>query len=246
MNRVRFDKSPLIEVVFQLRFPTILSIEQSIPSDFQQRIIEKYPFFSQKNEEIKQILPDGSQKVVSTVRNYEFLSIDQGTKINLTSSFLAVSTKQYSVWEDFLVVIKEIVTVFESIYNPPFYIREGLRYIDVITKSKWGLERRKWNELLTANVLGVLADNEEAFNYQVEAEYKCMDGVTITHNRFGLVHVDQQTELSFLIDCDYFKNGITKTTEWESLSKTLHNSSENFIRTIVTDVLFTAMEPHEI
>ena len=246
MKRVRFDKSPLIEVIFQLRFPTILSIEQSIPSAFQQQIISKYPFFSQKNEEIKQILPDGTQKVISTNRNYEFLSIDKGTKINLTCSFLAISTRQYSVWENFSSVIDEIVTAFERVYNPPFYVRVGLRYINVITKSKWGLEQRKWNELLTPDVLGVLANNEKASNYQVEAEYLCKDGITLTHNRFGLVHVDQQAELSFMIDCDYFKNGITQTTEWKDISIILHDSSENFIRTIVSDVLFFAMEPQEI
>ncbi len=246
MPRVKFEKSSLIEVIFQLRFPTILSIEQSIPSAFQQRIIEKYPFFSQKNEEIKQILPDGTQKTISTNRNYEFLSIDKGTKINLTCSFLAISTRQYSVWEAFYSVITEIVDAFESIYRPPFYVRVGLRYINVITKSKWGLEHRKWNELLTPDVLGVLADNEDASNYQVEAEYKCKDGLTLTHKHFGLVHVDQQSELSFLIDCDYFKNGITKTTEWRGTSICLHDSSENFILTIITDVLHSAMEPHEI
>ncbi len=246
MARVKFTNPPLIEVVFQLRFPTILSIEQNIPTDFQQRIIGNFPYFSQKTEEIKQILPDGTQKIISTNHNYEFLSRDKGTKINLTYSFLAISTRRYTVWEAFSSVIDEIVLAFEATYNPPFYVRIGLRYIDVITKSKWGLEQRKWSELLSANVLGVLANNEDASNYQVEAEYKCKDGITLTHNHFGLVHVEQQQELSFMIDCDYFRNGIINTTDWRGISNELHDNSENFINTIVSDVLYTAMGPQKI
>jgi hypothetical protein len=38
-SRVVYRRAPLIEVVCQLRFPTLLSIESKPPADFQERII---------------------------------------------------------------------------------------------------------------------------------------------------------------------------------------------------------------
>lgn len=55
-KRVRYQKSPLVEVVFQLRFPTILIINSNQPVDFQERIRERYPFFEEQTEEQGDIL----------------------------------------------------------------------------------------------------------------------------------------------------------------------------------------------
>ena len=41
MDRVIFQNNPLIEVILQFRFPTILSINSNEPVDFQEAIIAK-------------------------------------------------------------------------------------------------------------------------------------------------------------------------------------------------------------
>ena len=51
--RVIYDKAPLSRVICQLRFPSVLKIESSIPADFQERIRGRFPVFEKSN----QILP---------------------------------------------------------------------------------------------------------------------------------------------------------------------------------------------
>ena len=46
-KRVRYEKSPLVEVIFQLRFPTILSINAVQPVEFQELIRKEFPFYEE-------------------------------------------------------------------------------------------------------------------------------------------------------------------------------------------------------
>jgi uncharacterized protein (TIGR04255 family) len=50
MARVKYLKSTLREVVFQVRFPKILKLTEETPSAFQERIMADYPIYNvQKN-----------------------------------------------------------------------------------------------------------------------------------------------------------------------------------------------------
>ncbi|GDX40579.1 hypothetical protein LBMAG21_08710 [Armatimonadota bacterium] len=50
-NRGIYAKNPLVEVVCQLRFPPILSINQSNLADFQSHIRDVYPLYSTSGSE---------------------------------------------------------------------------------------------------------------------------------------------------------------------------------------------------
>ena len=77
-KRVRYQKSPLVEVIFQLRFPTILSINAKQPMEFQDKIREKYPFYQEGDEQQNEMIigPDGNpvQIKTSSAKNYAFIS----------------------------------------------------------------------------------------------------------------------------------------------------------------------------
>lgn len=100
LKRVKYNNTPLIEVIFQLQFPTILSINSSQPVGFQDRIREQYPFYEEGIEQQNELLiaPNGDPTQVkrSQTKNYCFISTDHTYKINLTSSFIAISTVSYT------------------------------------------------------------------------------------------------------------------------------------------------------
>ena len=140
LKRVRYEKSPLVEVIFQLRFPTILSINSNRPFGFQEKIRERYPFFEDQLEEFGDVVVNPQLKAASMrktgeSKNYAFISADNLTKINLTPSFIAISTMAYTQWEEFKKHIEFVIPIFEAEYHPSFYIRVGLRYVDAITRS---------------------------------------------------------------------------------------------------------------
>ena len=79
-----------------------------------------------------------------------------------------------------------------------------------------------------------------------EAEYKNADGKSFTKTHFELVHVNDNPELSLLIDCDYFTSEMTKKEELMDMANILHINSSNFIGKAITEELSIAMEPIEI
>ena len=56
-KRVSYKKSPLQEVICQVRFPPILSIDVDVPALFQDTIRKDYPYFNDK-EEIQIKIPE--------------------------------------------------------------------------------------------------------------------------------------------------------------------------------------------
>ena len=95
--RTHYAKAPVHEVICQLRFPTILSINQADPAEFQDRIRAVLPQYVKREEHPA---PKPGQNA-ETVNNYHFLSADGKWKLNLTRDFIALSTLAYPGWEAF-------------------------------------------------------------------------------------------------------------------------------------------------
>ena len=50
-SRYSYVNSPLIEVICQLRFPTILSIGSTDPAQFQEAVREEFPRYAARQEQ---------------------------------------------------------------------------------------------------------------------------------------------------------------------------------------------------
>ena len=69
------------------------------------------------------------------VTNYNFISADGLWKLNLTSTFIALSTLRYQRWEDFATRLDRPLAQFIQIYQPAFFERIGLRYVNAFSWS---------------------------------------------------------------------------------------------------------------
>lgn len=249
LERVKYRKSALREVIFQVRFPSILRIDAEAPVEFQELVRQHFPLYTDKrNEAIVSI--NGQEKSISKNHNHEFVSADGKSKVNLTNSFVALSTLDYDRWEVFREQCETIVGHFIKVYYPAMIQRIGLRYKDLITRSRWNLLDVPWKELVKEDALGIVGKlPEDSINrYVLDLEIKGEDNVN-EHRHFEIVRDAQSqnlSEKSFLIDCDYFSQGIIKTDSILSTAEELHNHSSSFIRSIITETLDTAMEPERI
>lgn len=245
-KRIKYQRSPLVEVICQLRFPTILSLNTNEPVEFQELIRQEFPLYNCRNEKKSEVLQNQEVRVSSN-RVYEFIAASTRTKITITSSFIAFSTLEYDVWEKFREVILSVLTKFECVYRVPFYTRTGLRYKDIITKGVYGLSDKKWSELIKPNVIGIAAEIEDdrMMGFRLDTEYKQTDN-TYTHNMFSFVHHNGLLELSLLLDCDYYCKDIHDGSAVPVLIDTLHSHSSNFISYSITKLLEDAMQPVEI
>ena len=165
-ERMIYARRQLVEVICQLRFPEILSIDASEPAAFQDRIRREYPQYEKKIEQLPPQMVNGKPVPQGTVNNYQFVSAEGQWKISLTKGFIALSTYGYTRWEEFAQRLDRILAVFIETYHPSWFTRVGLRYVNAFRRAPLGLEDCLWKELITPGFLGLMGDEdaqEQAF-----------------------------------------------------------------------------------
>lgn len=256
MERVIYKKNPIIEVIVQFKFPKILALNKNDPVDFQEAIKEEYPIYQLTLENQQEISFSFGQDNVPVpsiiqrqpVRNHNFISQDGQYKINLTSSFISISTLGYTRWEDLQAHFDTPLRKFVEIYMPSFYERIGLRYIDAFSREKLNLEDKKWNELITQPWVGACSSTEESkiINSGLDVEYLLDNDISRGKIHAGIGNVNNEPEKVFVIDSDFIHIHNTPIDNASEVLNYLHNNAKQFIRSAITDTLHFAMEPEKV
>ena len=250
-DRYQYVRSPLVEVICQLRFPDILSIGAKAPVDFQEAIRQEFPRFSKAQERLapKRVMVDGVPKMVQPepITNYNFVSEDSLWKLNLTQNFIALSTLRYQRWEDFAQRLDRPLAQFIQIYHPTFFERVGLRYINAFSRRALGLEGTPWSDLIQPAFLGVMAEPD----VDERAVGKCSLDVNLAleEGRRMKVHAGpsllssqkQDPEVKFILDGDFSAAGNIAPDKVASGLEDLHYHAVRLFRGALTSELHTAM-----
>lgn len=254
-KRVIYQKNPLIEVILQIKFPTILAINAKEPVDFQDAIRQEYPIYQLALESEQEIsIPIGGDFLIPSIvqkqqnKNHSFISEDGQYKINLASGFLSLSTLKYTRWEDFLKHFETPFKKFIEIYSPPFFERIGLRYIDSFSRTQLNLNDKSWKDLIQPTWLGAISflQEDNVITSGVDAEYLLDDKISRARIHAGLGNVNNNPEQVFIIDSDFMHINNIKTIDFSNIVDYLHGNAGKFIRSAITDVLHNAMLPGDL
>lgn len=256
IKRVRFKKKPLVETVCQLRFPPILRIDTEIPSAFQENIRKLFPIYNETTEiQTKVNLPNPDlQNVISnpitqtsTNKNHIFLSEDSTSRINLTRNFIALTDNNYDTWEAFYNTFRIIISHFETEYKPQFYSRIGLRYINVIVRSKIGLDPlHPWSNLIEKPFLGLLSSDweDQVGTFENTTEIRLQDKCMTTVKSLLVKDPnDLNNEICFMLDFDLYKAERTDLNKVEEVLNYLHNESTIIVYKAIKDKLYNFLGP---
>lgn len=253
-DRVVYARPQLLEVICQLRFPTILSISAKEPAEFQELIRSEFPRYSRNIEKVppKVIGQPGNMKFEEQpdVINYQFLSGDGRWKVNLTNGFIALATPAYTKWEDFAAKLDEVLAQFIGVYKPAFFERIGLRYINAISRSALGLEGTPFSDLIEPGYLGLMAEEdvqEQSFvRIQQEGEMNLAGGCRLKlHCGPGMVKRNnvEDKEIKFILDNDIFMMSKVEMKYATAALNTIHTHADRVFRGAITKELHEAMEP---
>lgn len=256
-NRCKYRNNQLADVICQLRFPEILKINTTPPAEFQDRIRGEYPQYSVKQEAPapKITSTPGGLRLENqpTTPNYQFTSVDGVWRVNLTSRFISLACTRYTNWETFAKQLDVPLAAFIKTYQPAYFERIGLRYLNFFSRKALNLAQVPFSELFQPTYLGILADEEvteqAASRSGVNAEISIRGGCRVKiHAGPGIVKQNGQTdtEVKFILDQDLFMTGNVPINYSAGALETLHAQAYPIFRGAITDLLHDAMEPEAI
>ncbi|MBR8828428.1 MAG: TIGR04255 family protein [Gomphosphaeria aponina SAG 52.96 = DSM 107014] len=254
-ERVIYDKNPLIEVICQVRFPMVLRISNQDPFEFQEKIISDYPL-CQKSTSLP--IPTVIAQLIEQKRsflstNYIFQSENSKWQVSLNEDSLSLATVEYTKYEEFREKFCFLLKSFEDVYNIPFYLRVGLRYKDLILRSKLNLKDKPWSELIDEYLVSELNNSElsesiELINKSLEIKTDSLGKLKFNHGIVIAVDQSQPTteEKGYLLDYDFYMEGkVNKHDVLNRLDQFKQEAGTRF-RSSITEQLHKAMQPRPL
>ena len=249
-QRSIYSRNQLGEVICQLRFPEILTINPTPPADFQEAIREDFPVYTARKEAA--VLKPGTPPQQPGM-NYQFATADGVWRVNLTSRFISLATSRYTRWEDFAAKLDKPLAAFIRVYRPAYFERVGLRYLNFISRNALDLNHTPFSALISPAYLGLLGDPEvsetAATRATVDAEVAIRAGCRAKiHAGPGMVRRPGQSdaEPKFILDFDLYMPGKLALNLSAGALHTLHAQAYPIFRSAITDTLHEAMEPTQI
>ena len=256
-ERVVYKNHQLIEVVCQLRFPAILAISQKPPVEFQEAIRKTFPQYIVRHDPLppKMVQNPGEAPRLEHQKpmvNHQFITADGCYRVNLTQHFISLACNKYCCWEDFAAMMDKALASFIKIYEPAYFERVGLRYLNGFSKKALELDTTPWREMLQPGFLGLLAEED----IQESAFARCSQNVECAlrggcHLKMqvgpGMVKIrkgsEVQEEPRLMLDLDVFMPGNVPVNLAAASMETAHAQAGSIFRAAITDTLHDAMEP---
>lgn len=256
--RIHYANAPVHEVVCQLRFPTILSVNKAEPADFQEAIRSEFPQYVRREEMVPPRIsglggPNPSVEQKPPVANYYFFSADGHWKLNLTQHFIALSTLRYPGWEAFALRLDKPLASFIQVYQPAYFERVGLRYMNLFSRAKLGLDGAGWGTLFTPAYASPLREEdvreEDCLHCGCDLTLKLGSSCQVKiHAGPGRIksaapNIPPDPEVKFILDLDLSMGGNVPCTLAAGALETLHGYGTRVFEGAVTDTLRDAMRP---
>jgi uncharacterized protein (TIGR04255 family) len=244
--RVIYSNNPLVEVLCQLRFDQILRLETEVPAQFQDLIRRDYPKLKKRHE--LQLSVGGESAKSSTTIIYDFISPDEDWRIALSSTFITLATTDYIRWEDFKNRLLKVFDAFTRVYDVDSFTRIGLRYKDIIDRSKLGLQDVDWSGLLMPHI-ACMYDEPIVQEYLQDTQTISTFQLRVDDSRARLRHgLGQNTETEdevFIIDSDFFRESPTLSNDVFRFLDEYNRRARRLFRWCITEKLHEAMEPQD-
>ena len=189
--RIVLHHSPLVLALCQVRFSSMLSVtDPASLAAFQRAIQSKYPVGVPVQEVELLIGVELNEPEIRREQRrspqYQFTDQDDNWKIVLSQDFLTLETRNYELFDDFLVRLREALDALVQHIQPTVVTRLGLRYINEIRSNS--LNNMDWSDIIQRDLLGPVAVSELIENtsqivsmQQLSLRYPDDLGINIQH-----------------------------------------------------------------
>ena len=249
-KEVPLPRAPLVKVIAQIRFPTILTIlHPDKVAAFQEELRDVYPNLNK--EQAYQVDLDADQAPqISGDLIWRLSERGQSPswRVSLSTGFVALETTAYKNRTDFHKRLKRVVSSLEETFHPAEVNRLGIRYIDQLK----GDAVNRIHDLIKPEVLGILkptltspmAISQATENVFTQAIFQAQEGF-IT-GRWGNIApnttyapnlLDPIQEPSWVLDLDMFTQETQpfKCAKLINVGKSFSDRIYSIFREMITD-----------
>ena len=183
------------------------------------------------------------------ITNYNFISEDGRWKLNLTQGFIALSTLSYTRWEDFATRLDRPLAQFIQLYQPAFFERIGLRYVNAVSRQRLGLEGELWDDLIRSQYIGILGEPDveesEIAKCSLDVETPLVGDYRMKlHAGPGLIGGGKtDKEVKFILDGDFSTAGKHNPDAVPEKLERMHRFAVCLFQGAITKELHEAMGP---
>lgn len=229
-DEVPLERTPLVRVIAQLRFPPIVSLGRSdFIGPFQEAIRARYPILRQEQTAGMMVGPfvmPGNDGVV-----WRFRDLTDAWRVSLGPDFIALESTVYKDRQDFFERFEQIVIALDALAKLPVYDRLGLRYINRVR----GAELERLASLVRGEVLGLASSSIAGITHSLCETLFQKDEVSLNTRWAWLppnvttdpTSIDPIPEPSWVLDLDMFR-GAQKEFDTAAILK----DGREFARTI--------------
>lgn len=220
VSEVPLPDTPLLAVVAQVRFPTILAIRQADDAQvasFQAKIRDIYPYLNEHHSYQVNVAGANEPQISrAVVWRFSDLKKNPHWRISLGDDFIALETRKYTSRQDFLERLGFVLTAVGDVLAPASATRLGIRYIDRLT----GKAVTDIDDFLISDVVGVARHHGNQANVIAPSIMNLMThaqlrgpGSNVVAARWGILPPNETydpdllppiDETSWILDMDMF------------------------------------------
>nr|WP_294523768.1 TIGR04255 family protein [uncultured Rhodopila sp.] len=206
-------RAPLVRVIGQIRFSTILAIRSpDTVAQFQEKIRATYPILEEERVHSVVMPFPGGNPEIREIPTWRFRDRDDKWRVSLAPEFVALEATSYSSRTDFLARLRTVVEGVEATFNPQEAQRIGLRYINRVS----GERLANVASFLRDEVLGVASTNLGPLAQHIltdtllqaeEGLIQARWGQLPAHATIDPTALEPIPEPSWVLDLDMFSSG---------------------------------------
>lgn len=251
--RVKYQQNPLVEVLCQWVFDDktkaeLSNLDAADAAQVHDAIKEKFPLFNIAKKVGIEVNAQQQSVQQHEDEQYEFRSLDNLNKVDLTKDGITLTTAVYSGWESFKGDFLYFIDLgLKPIIGDLGIQRIGLRYKDVIQRAVIGLENEPWTQLVNPYLSNLHHKDNEIAASIIGANSQIL--IQLPNNQghlnvaYGLITNAQTSELCFLIDSDFFYEGLLNELSAREYMDRYNLKARNFFRWCISEQLHNALVP---
>ncbi len=210
VDRVLFDKAPLVLTLAQVRYPAVIRFgEQSRLAALQDDLAGDYPDARPEQQMSVTVNLSGVQQSQAGSTLWRFSSLDGTWSVVVGQDAVTIESRAYEQIDHFSERVRRVLDAVEKHLSPTHQRRLGLRYVNEF-RHEDGETMATWRGLLNSELLGLSGRLGESVDHSFhEIRASTEDGVLLIHH--GLLRGSASgtpevaaSEPYYLLDLDYF------------------------------------------